>query len=61
MPVPFTQAVPAVGRHIEPGGTFDETITLPRDLESGRYRVVKRFSAFLSDKAMELAADFEIR
>lgn len=46
VPVPFTQAVPAVGIHIEPGGTFDETITLPRGLESGRYRVVKRFSAF---------------
>ncbi|MFD3268541.1 immunoglobulin-like domain-containing protein [Paenibacillus dendritiformis] len=61
VPVPFTQAVPAIGIHIEPGGTFDETITLPRGLESGRYRVVKRFSAFLSDKAVDLAADFEIQ
>lgn len=48
-------------KFIEPGGREREEIRLPPDLEPGRYRIVKSFSAPAANRKVRATVEFAVR
>ena len=50
-----------IAKGVQPGARAHEPIRLPADLEPGRYRIVKSFTARGSGAQLDAAVQFEVR
>lgn len=59
--VPDNRDVESIGIHLEPGGTYEERVVFPANLQAGQYRLVKEIDGFMTTLTVPLAADFELQ
>jgi hypothetical protein len=55
------QAFILVAVGVRPGERYEQKVVLPADLEPGRYRVAKSFTARAADRELEAGAQFDVQ